>query len=89
LGIALDNQQALFYAKFVQAAYAMFKDPGPDPLRPQPSGIPPGYEVGAWIHMSDFVLNVVDPKFYGIVAHDVNDPDSRVIAIRGTEGAVE
>jgi len=84
----LDKTQALLYGKFVLAVYAMF---GSDPnnLRPQPQGIPEGYELGAWIHMCDFVLNLEEPKFYGIVAHKIGDVHSRVIAIRGTEGLVE
>jgi hypothetical protein len=86
----LDNQKASFYGQFVQAAYSMFKHPqGPDPLRPEPVGIPPTYELGAWIHMSDFILDVSKLEFYGIVAHGVADPNSRIIAIRGTEGALE
>jgi hypothetical protein len=52
----LDNQTASFYGQFVQAAYAMFKNPqSADLLRPEPSGIPPTYELGAWILMSDFL----------------------------------
>jgi hypothetical protein len=86
----LNNQTASFYGQFVQAAYAMFKNPqSADPLRPEPSGIPPTHELGAWILMSDFYLNVEVQSFYGIVVHGVNDPNSRIIAIRGTEGAVE
>jgi hypothetical protein len=87
---SLDKQRASFYGKFVQAAYTMYKNPqGSDPLRPDPVGIPPGYELGAWIHMSDFFLDILQPKFYGIVVHEADNPDSRIIAIRGTEGAVE
>jgi hypothetical protein len=68
----------------------MYKNPqNKDPLRPEPSGIIQGWEVGAWIHRSDFVLNIVEPKFYGIVAHNITDPGSRIVAIRGTESAVE
>lgn len=90
MSLPLDTQRASFYGQFIQAAYAMFKNPqGPDPLRPEPAGIPASYELGAWIHMSDFILDVTEPKFYGIVAHGVDDPDSRIIAIRGTEGAME
>ena len=86
----LDKNNAHFYGQFVQAAYAMFKNPdNRDPLRPEPIGIPDGYELGAWIHMSDFIFDVEEPQFYGIVAHDKQNPDTRVIAIRGTEGAVE
>lgn len=90
MGQPLDKQKASLYGQFVQAAYLMFKDPhSADPLRPEPAGIPSGYELGAWIHMSDFILDVVEPKFYGIVAHSVAEPDSRIIAIRGTESGVE
>jgi predicted lipase len=39
--------------------------------------------------MSDFILNAEEPKFYGIVVHNLQDPNSRIIAIRGTEGAIE
>jgi lipase (class 3) len=90
MGQPLDNQTATFYGQFVQAAYAMFKTPNStDPLRPEPSGIPPTYELGAWIRMSDFILGSTEPKFYGIVAHNIDDPDSRIVAIRGTEGLAE
>jgi triacylglycerol lipase len=86
----LDPKQALFYGQFVQAAYTMFNNPqGPDKLRPEPAGIPATYELGAWIHMSDFILNFEEPQFYGIVAHSIEDPDSRIIAIRGTEHLIE
>jgi hypothetical protein len=90
LGQPLDNQTASFYGQFVQAAYAMFRNAqNPDPLRPEPVGIPDPYELGAWIHMSDFIFDLEKPQFYGIVVHGVEDPDSRIIAIRGTEGALE
>jgi predicted lipase len=90
MGQQLDKPLALFYGKFVQAAYTMYRHPqGPDPLRPAPAGIPDGYELGAWIQMTDFIFDVTEVKFYGIVAHSKADPDARVIAIRGTEGAIE
>jgi predicted lipase len=88
MGLQLDKQQALFYGKFVQAAYAMYRH-NPHELRPQPAEIPDGYELGAWIHMTDFLFDVTEVKFYGIVAHSKTNPDARVIAIRGTEGAIE
>lgn len=89
MGQPLDPKKAFFYGQFVQAAYTMFRNPGPDPLRPEPAGIPDGWALGAWIHMSDFILNLKEPEFYGIVVHDIQNPDSRIIAIRGTEGAIE
>jgi Lipase (class 3) len=89
MGQPFDKKQAFFYGQFVQAAYNMFRKPGTDPLRPEPRDIPDGYELGAWIHMSDFLLNLEQPEFYGIVAHRIDDRGSRVIAIRGTEGTRE
>jgi len=90
MGRILNNDEAFFYGQFVQAAYDMFRSPqGGDPLRPEPTNIPPGYELGAWIHMSDFILSHKEPEFYGIVCRKIDDPDRRVLAVRGTEGAIE
>ena len=73
----LDEKLAHFYGEFVQAAYTMFRNPqGGDPLRPEPAGIPQGWELGAWIHMSDFILTLKDPEFYGIVCRKIDDPDT-------------
>jgi hypothetical protein len=58
-------------------------------LRPAAKDIPPGWELSAWINMSDFLFDIVTPKFYGIVVHEIANPDNRIIAIRGTEGVVE
>jgi len=89
MGRDLDKREAFFYGRFVLAAYKMFKNQNPDPLHPAPDGIPDGYELGAWIHMSDFLFDSKEPKFYGIVVREIKNPDSRIIAIRGTEGAIE
>jgi len=89
MGRDLDKSEAFFYGRFVLASYKMFKNQNPDPLRPAPDGIPDGYELGAWIHMSDFIFDSKEPKFYGIVVREIKNPDSRIIAIRGTEGALE
>ena len=90
MGQSLDPKLALFYGKFVQAAYTMFRrDPSQLRPEPQPGDIPEGWELGAWIHMSDFILNDKEPEFYGVVCREAANPDSRIIAIRGTEGAIE
>ena len=90
MGQPFDPNKAVLLGKMVLAAYDMYEHPGPDPLRPPPSTlIPPEYELSAWIQMSDFILHDKLPKFYGIVVHEVANPDSRIIAIRGTEGIVE
>jgi predicted lipase len=39
--------------------------------------------------MSDFLFDIEEPKFYGIVVHEIANPDNRIIAIRGTEGIIE
>jgi len=84
----LDPKQAAFYGQFVAAAYDMFAVNEAD-LRPAPLHIPDGWEFSAWINMSDFLFQIVDPKFYGIVVHEIANPDNRIIAIRGTEGILE
>jgi hypothetical protein len=89
MGQPLDKTKAFSYGQFILAAYKMFLNPKGDPMRPDPDGIPDGWELGAWIHMSDFILDIVEPKFYGIVVHEKSNPDSRIIAIRGTESAIE
>jgi hypothetical protein len=86
--LPLNPTQAAFYGKFVEAAYDMFKVNESD-LHPAPLNIPAGWELSAWIQMSDFLFNITTPKFYGIVVHEIANPDNRIIAIRGTEGIVE
>jgi len=88
MGTALDADKAAFYGQFVAAAYDMFAVDHND-LRPAPKNMPAGWELSAWIIMSDFLLETSEPKFYGIVVHEILNPDNRVIAIRGTEGIVE
>ncbi len=84
----LDPKKAAFYGLFVAAAYDMYCVDNDD-LRPAPKNIPDGWELSAWIVMSDFLFQIEDPKFYGIVVHEIANPDNRVIAIRGTEGIIE
>ncbi len=88
MSIPLDNGKAAFYGQFVAAAYNMYAG-NDDDLRPAPKDIPAGWELSAWIVMSDFLCQLEDPKFYGIVVHETANPDNRIIAIRGTEGIVE
>jgi hypothetical protein len=88
VNISWDPKAAARYGQFVAAAYDMYAVNNND-LRPAPKNIPAGWELSAWINMSDFFLQISDPKFYGIVAHEIANPDNRIIAIRGTEGIVE
>jgi len=88
MSIALDPGKAAFYGGFVSAAYDMYAVNNDD-LRPAPKNIPAGWELSAWIDMSDFLFQITEPKFYGIVVHEIANPDNRIIAIRGTEGIIE
>jgi len=90
MGRALLNSDAVFYGKFVLAAYAMFKrEPTNLKPEPQPGDIPDPYEFVAWIHMSDFIFGRTDPRFYGLIARNKETQNDFVLAIRGTEGATE
>lgn len=88
MSMPLDPIKAAFYGQFTAAAYDMYAVNNND-LRPAPKNIPPGWELSAWINMSDFLFEIEAPKFYGIVVHETTNPDNRIIAIRGTEGLVE
>jgi triacylglycerol lipase len=85
---SLDPVKAAFYGQFVAAAYDMYAVDHDD-LRPAPKNIPAGWELSAWINMKDFLFQMTELKFYGIVVHEIADPDNRVVALRGTEGIVE
>jgi predicted lipase len=84
----LDPKLAAFYGQFVAAAYEMYAA-DENNLRPAPLNIPAGWELSAWIDMSDFLFQIREPKFYCIVVHEIANPDNRIIAIRGTEGILE
>ncbi len=86
----LDKSEALFYGKFVNAAYAMFKrDPANLKPDPQTGNLPDPYELVAWINMSDFFLEDKTPRFYGFIVQNKNASQEFMLAIRGTEGKVE
>lgn len=89
---------AVLYGKLVNTAYSMYdlNKNGPNALTPplpapnQSDPLPTGWELTAWVQMSDFAFNgAEEPKFYGIIVRDATNPFSHVLAIRGTEGAVE
>lgn len=91
----LDRTTAISYGKFVNTVYQMFDlNPGnltpPLPPPSDPDALPSGWELAAWVQMSDFaVTGRRDPTFYGIIARNVADPYSLILAIRGTEGLIE
>ncbi|MGA3302330.1 MAG: lipase family protein [Methylovirgula sp.] len=91
--MAFDPKLALLYGGFVQAAYSMYNADTAN-LTPEPSpDFPSGYQLIAWVHMSDYLFNATNksnrPEFYGMVAEGIADPNSVVLAIRGTEGGKE
>ena len=90
MGRPLVNSEAVFYGKFVNAAYAMFRRK-PSDLKPEPlpGEIPDPYELVAWINMTDFFLDDKVPMFYGFVAQNKNASQEFILAIRGTEGRIE
>ena len=91
MGRSLDKQEAILYGRFVNAIYAIFKR-DPTLLRPEPApnDIPDPYELVAWLNMSDFTFWGREiPKFYGILCRHREQKHNFVLAIRGTEGAVE
>jgi hypothetical protein len=84
----LDAQAAAFYALFIDLAYEMFAN---NPRTKQPTAPPKlrdlGYDLTAWIVMSDFaVFGETIKKFYGFIATEIDDPYSHIIALRGTKG---
>ena len=84
----LDVQAAVLYGHFINAAYAMYAA-DEESLTPSPAGLPMGWDLVAWLQMSDFVMARTSPKFYGFIARDSRNASSFVLAIRGTEGVVE
>ncbi|HKW33453.1 MAG TPA: lipase family protein [Candidatus Acidoferrum sp.] len=91
MGRPLDKQEAVLYGKFVNAAYAMFKR-DQNVLHPEPAtgDIPDPYEMVAWIIMSDFTFWGKEiPKFYGLIGRHQQQKRNFILAIRGTEGAIE
>ncbi len=85
---SLDNQTAVFFGTFVNAAYRMY-EADPSNLTPPPAGITEGWSLVAWIQMSDFALGDSTQKFYGFIAQNNVQTRSFVVAIRGTEGTTE
>ena len=83
-GWAGQDDDALFYGRFVCAAYEMGEGPVTLPPPPAPP-LPDGYEVIADIYMTDFVFEAdTNPTHYGLLA--ANAAGHNVLAIRGTVG---
>lgn len=86
----LDKQKAVFYARFVNAAYGMFKrDPSQLTPEPAPGDIPEPYELVAWLNMSDFLFLNDPPKFCGFIVRHREERHDFILAFRGMESWVE
>jgi Lipase (class 3) len=83
----VDPKIAATYGSFVQAAYDMY-DADPNNLTPAPLGIPQGYELIAWIQMTDFVLGPTTKYFYGFLVRKELE-SAFVLALRGTSNVLE
>jgi lipase (class 3) len=90
MGRPLVSGEAVGYGEYVEGAYRMYlRNRAELQPEPQPGDIPNTHEFVAWIRMSDFSIDEVVPKFYGFVARDKATQRNFVLAIRGTEGAIE
>jgi hypothetical protein len=80
---------AVSYGRFVGAAYSMY-DANPTNLTPPKSpDFPAGYEIAAWIQMSDFLNGEQKRVFYGFIAEPQQHSEPCVLALRGTQGFTE
>ena len=62
MGQPLDPKKASFYGQLVKAAYTMFQSPqGGDPLRPEPAGVPQGWELGHGSTCSQLPIDSLRP----------------------------
>lgn len=84
--------QAVLYGKLVKAVTATYIA-NPGKLTPPLQGIPDGWQLSAWINMSDFDMESHQvktyPEFYGIVVQEIASPTNRIVAFRGTQGNIE
>jgi hypothetical protein len=84
-----DPVDAVEYGLLIEAVYTMNANAAGSSTPPIQSDFPPGYKLIAWVQMKDFVLSSTALKFYGVVAQSITQPHRFVLALRGTEGAVE
>jgi kumamolisin len=80
---------AVQYGLLIEAVYTMNANAAGSLTPPTQSDFPPGYKLTAWVQMKDFILSSTALKFYGVVVQSVAEPHRFILALRGTEGAVE
>lgn len=80
----MDPSTAVNYGLFVQAAYDMY-DANPNNLNPPPSpSFPSDYKLYLTIQMKEYFLDWSQYLFYGFFAQSKANPNSYVVALRGT-----
>jgi hypothetical protein len=85
----MNVSEAVSLGEFVVAAYSMY-DANPTNLTPPKSpDFPAGYEIAAWIQMSDFLDGKRRQVFYGFIAEGQHRSAPCVMALRGTQGFTE
>jgi hypothetical protein len=84
-----DPADAVDYGLLIEAVYTMNANAAGGATPPVQSDFPSDYKLTAWVQMKDFVLTSTALKFYGVIAQSNTEPHRFVLALRGTEGAVE
>jgi hypothetical protein len=80
---------AVSRGRFVVAAYSMYDANPADLTPPKGPDFPAGYEIAAWIAMSDFLNGKQKQVFYGFIAEPQHRSAPCVLALRGTQGFTE
>ncbi len=83
-----DPKLAVEYgSNLIKLAYQMYgRATPPHEYTPSYDGLLDDYNFTAWVRMTDFTpKGKLSPKFYGIIVQRKKDPNSFVLAIRGTE----
>ena len=78
--------EAVAQSYFVESVYTAY-EANKSNLEPRVV-LPAGYNLIAWIQMTDTFLVKV-PQFYGVITQNNTDPTEHIIAFRGTDSALE
>jgi triacylglycerol lipase len=86
-----DSKAAVEYGNLVNFAYSMYgRATSATDCTPSYDGLLDQYDFAAWVRMNDFTpQGKAIPQFYGIIVQRKNDPNTFILAIRGTENVTE